>query len=161
MTMYIREDCGAYRVASAQEILYEGRLAIDKIYDARKQTCFTQPCDVKNYFAAKLSGMPNEVFAVMYLDTKHQLIKYEEPFSGTIDSCPVPPREIARRALELNAKATILAHNHPSGCAQPSQADKIATSNIQRSLSLFDITVLDHIIIAGNEAASMSELGMM
>ena len=99
------------------------------------------------------------MFCVLFLNTQHQLIACEEMFRGTIDSAQVYPREIAARALQLGARSMILAHNHPSGQAQPSMADKQLTQRIRDAMALLDIQLLDHIIIAGANSYSMAEQG--
>jgi len=95
----------------------------------------------------KLSGQEREVFAVLFLTTKHRLIGYEELFYGTIDGASVYPREVVKRALTLNAAAVIIAHNHPSGDATPSQADKKITIRLKDALALVDIRLLDHFVV--------------
>ena len=97
----------------------------------------------------------------MFLNNQHQLIKDEILFSGTIDGASVYPREVAKRALELNAAAVIFAHNHPSGHPEPSSADRAITKRLSGSLELFDIRVLDHIVVGGAETVSFAERGLI
>jgi DNA repair protein RadC len=119
------------------------------------------PKEVENYLKIKLAAEPDEWFAVMFLTSQHRLISFEKLFRGTIDSSHVHIRVIARNALELNAAALILAHNHPSGIAEPSNADQKITSKIKDSLEIFDIKVLDHFIVSSNECCSFAERGLL
>ena len=114
--------------------------------------------DVKNFLKQALAYEEREHFAVMFLDNKHALIKFEILFSGTIDSASVHPREVVKRALELNAAAVVLSHNHPSGNTEPSQADIQITDKLKTALDTVDIRILDHIIV-GNGCASFAERG--
>ncbi len=126
-----------------------------------KQAAMSDITLVKNYLISQLRWQQREVFAVLFLDNQHQLIAYEELFQGTINSTSVYPREIAKRALATNAAATILAHNHPSGVAEPSQADKWVTKEIQKTLVLIDVKTLDHMIVGSNDVVSFAERGWM
>ena len=113
---------------------------------------------VRSYLCHRLRGYPYEVFACLFLDNKHRVIEYEEMFRGTIDSASVHPREVIRRAIHHNAAATIFAHNHPSGVAEPSQADHRITDRLKDALGMIDVRVLDHFII-GDEVVSFAERG--
>ena len=115
--------------------------------------------DVINFLRLKLSEKEHEVFAVMFLTTRHQLIKYEEMFRGTIDTASVYPREIVKEALKHNAAAIICAHNHPSGNSTHSTADERITTKIKNALDLMDIKLLDHIIIGSDNTTSLAEKG--
>lgn len=114
----------------------------------------------KQFFQMKLAHHKQEVFAVAFLDNKNRLIQFKEMFFGTINSATVYPREIAREALANNAAALIISHNHPSGCTEPSHADRVVTTKIISALKLFDIPVLDHIVV-GNDAFSFAESGLI
>jgi len=116
--------------------------------------------DVKNYLQARLKNYPYEVFACLFLDNKHRLIEYEELFRGTIDGASVHPREIVRRALHHNAAAVVMAHNHPSGVAEPSQSDQMITDKLKTTLQLIDVRLLDHFVI-GDEIVSFAERGLI
>lgn len=116
---------------------------------------------MKQYLSAKLAGLEHEVFAVLFLDTQHRLIAYSEMFRGTIDSASVYPREVLKEVLKLNAAAVILAHNHPSGNPEPSQADKALTQRLKDALAMVDVRTLDHVIVAGGDTASFAELGLI
>jgi len=104
---------------------------------------------------------PQEVFCVAFFDTRHRLIAAEKMFFGTIDGSEVHPREVLRRAIALNAAAIVIAHNHPSGIADPSAADRQITRRLQEALSLIDVRVLDHFIVAGNSTYSFAEHGLL
>ena len=122
---------------------------------------FTNPNDTKNYLRLKLGGNEREVFAVMYLSNRNQLISYEELFLGTIDGSSVYVREIVKLGLALNAAAIICAHNHPSGVCEPSHADEMITKRIKDACALMEIRVLDHLIVSGKDAVSMAERGLL
>jgi len=122
---------------------------------------FTSPIETRRYLTLKLAEREREVFVVLYLDNRHRLIKYDELFFGTIDGASVHPREVVKAALKHNAAAAILAHNHPSGVPEPSQADKQITRHLKDALNLVDIRVLDHIVVGGNDTVSFAELGLM
>ena len=115
----------------------------------------------KNYFTLRLSDKQSEQFEVAFLTSQHRLIECETMFRGTINQAPVFPREIVRRALELNASAILLAHNHPSGIAEPSQADRNITERICEAAKLLDIRVLDHFIVGGINTYSFAEHGLL
>jgi len=142
----------------------------DKIYSALleiidadmvREGTVTSRDKVKRYLITKLGMRQREIFSVVYLDSQHQIIRYEEPFKGTINKASVWPREIAKRALTLNAAAVILAHNHPSGDPTPSASDHAITHKITDALALFEIAVLDHIVVGGTNAISFSEKGYL
>ena len=122
---------------------------------------FTNPNDTKNYLRLKLGGNEREVFAVLYLSNRNQLISCEELFFGTIDGSTVHVREIVKLGLALNAAAIICAHNHPSGVCEPSHADEMITKRIKDACALMDIKVLDHLIVSGKDAVSLAERGFI
>lgn len=115
----------------------------------------------KEYFRLQLAGEPHECFAVLYLDSQHQAIAFENMFRGTLTQASVYPREVALAALQHGAAAVILAHNHPSGNVQPSQADYALTKALKTALALIDVCVLDHVIVSGAGALSMAEKGLL
>jgi len=117
--------------------------------------------DAGNYFSARLRPHKQEVFAVLFLDTKHRAIAFEELFSGTIDRSQVHPREVVRRALAHNAAAVIVGHNHPSGHAEPSAADRSLTRRLHEALGLVDIRLLDHFVIGDGLPVSMASRGLL
>lgn len=122
---------------------------------------FTLPDAVKQYVCLHLGSLPYEAFGVLFLDAQHRLIAYETMFRGTLTQVSVYPREVAIQALTHNAASVILTHNHPSGVIQPSKGDKDLTQAVKAALALVDVRVLDHVIVGGNKAVSMVELGAM
>ena len=121
----------------------------------------SNPGTVRKFLKLKLTEQEREVFAVLFLDNQHRLIEYEELFFGTIDGASVHPREVAKSALKHNAAAVIFAHNHPSGLAEPSQADQRITDRLKSALSLLDIRVLDHMIVGDAAVFSFAERGLL
>src|SRR3546814_1866913 len=115
---------------------------------------FTSPVAVKDYLRAKLAGFEHEVFAVLFLDTRHRLIDYVEMFHGTIDAAEVHPREVVQQALRLNAAAVIVSHNHPSANPEPSAAAQALSSQLRQALVLVDVCTLDHLIVTGSRTPS-------
>jgi DNA repair protein RadC len=122
---------------------------------------FDSPQAVKDYLALHLSHLPYEVFAVLFLDSQHKLLKLEEMFRGTLSQTSVYPREVVRRALDHNAGAVILAHNHPSGVAEPSRSDELLTQALKNALQLVDVRVLDHLIVGRFGVMSFAERGLL
>jgi len=120
---------------------------------------FTKLKQVEDYLAVQMKAYQREVFSVLLLDTRHQLLGYHELFHGTIDTASVHPREVVRLALQKNAAAIIVAHNHPSGCADPSQSDIAITQRLKAALELVDIRLLDHFIIGQGEITSLADQG--
>jgi DNA repair protein RadC len=129
--------------------------------ELRRGDALASPEAVAHYLALTLQHRPHEVFAVLFLDARNRLLAAEELFRGTLNQTVVYPREIARRALEHNAAAVIVAHNHPSGLAEPSQADRLLTDALRRALQCLDIPVLDHLIVAGGRRYSFAENGLL
>ena len=119
----------------------------------------SSPERTKRFLIHKIAAKGHEVFGVIFLDSKHRVITYEEMFRGTLDSAAVYPREVAKRVLKLNAGAVIMAHNHPSGSVEPSSADIKITASIKQALELVGTRTLDHIIVGGADASSLAELG--
>ena len=121
----------------------------------------TDPDLTRRYLKCKLGHYRREVFACMFLDNQHRLISYEELFFGTIDGASVHPREVVKRSLDNNAAAVIFAHNHPSGIAEPSQADQRITDRLKSALLLIDVRVLDHMIVGDGQVLSFAERGLL
>jgi DNA repair protein RadC len=119
------------------------------------------PQSTVSYLTARLRDYPHEVFAALFLDNRHRVIAYDELFHGTIDGASVHPREVVRTALKHNAAAVIFSHNHPSGVAEPSQADLRITERLRDALALVDVRVLDHIVIGDGEHCSFAQRGMI
>lgn len=122
---------------------------------------FESPQAVKDYLALHLAHLPYELFAVLFLDGQHRLLALEEMFRGTLTQTSVYPREIVKRALALNAGAVILAHNHPSGVAEPSRADEQLTQALKNALQLVDVRVLDHLVVGRGVVVSFAERGLL
>ncbi|PWC12269.1 hypothetical protein B4923_10485 [Brenneria roseae subsp. americana] len=138
-------------VAELSRRLFSSRLA--------KEDAMLSPEITGQYLQLLLARQEREVFLVMFLDNQHRVIRHQEMFAGTINSVEVHPREIVREALKANAAALILAHNHPSGKAEPSQADRAITEQIIKACLLLDIRVLDHLVIGRGEYVSFAERG--
>lgn len=119
------------------------------------------PSDTETFLMARLRDRPHEVFCCLFLDNRHRVVSFDELFRGTIDGTSVYPREIVKQALKVNAAAVILAHNHPSGVAEPSQADERITRRVRSALELVDIRLLDHLIIGDGISTSLASRGMI
>ncbi len=150
---------GDAKYAQLQAVLEMGRRHLRETLN--RGDAITSPDVTREYLQARLGGYPYEVFACLFLDNRHRVIEFEELFRGTIDGASVHPREVVRRAIQHNAAALILAHNHPSGIAEPSQADHQITRRLRDALSLIDIRVLDHLIIGAGEITSLAERGIV
>ncbi|MDX6081479.1 DNA repair protein RadC [Xanthomonas campestris pv. incanae] len=124
-----------------------------------RQGRIDSPDQAGDYLIARCAHLSHEVFGVVFLDIKHQILATEHLFFGTIDGCEVHPRVVAKRALELNAAAVILFHNHPSGNPESSNADQQITDRLTQALALLDIGVLDHLIIGGRQHTSLAARG--
>lgn len=122
---------------------------------------FESPAQVKDHARLQLAHLPYEVFALMFLDTQHRQIQFEEMFRGTLAQTSVYPREVVKRALAVNAAAVILLHNHPSGVAEPSRADEHLTQTLKSALALVDVRVLDHLVVSRAEVVSFAERGLL
>jgi DNA repair protein RadC len=150
---------GSAKYAQLQAVLEMGRRHLREQLD--REDSLTSPQATYDYLRSRLSDYPHEVFACLFLDNRHRVIEYEEMFRGTIDGSAVYPREVVKRALNLNAAAIILAHNHPSGVAEPSRADEAITRTLKEALAQVDIRVLDHIIVGAGEMTSLAERGLI
>jgi len=150
---YTVTDDGDAIIAKAIEIL-GARLKQPGVALEKPQECI-------QYLMLNTARHEREVFTVIFMDTRHRVIACEAMFFGTIDCATVHPREIVKRALEHNAAAIILSHNHPSGCADPSSADSFMTRKIVDACALVDVRVLDHMVVGGVTAVSMASIGMM
>lgn len=118
-----------------------------------------EPSEAAEYIRAQCGHLPHEVFGAIFLDTRHRVLAMEQLFRGTIDGAEVHPRVVAQRALELNAAALIIYHNHPSGSLEPSAADRAVTAQLKQALGLFDIRLLDHFIVSGEGHVSLAMRG--
>ena len=129
--------------------------------EMRAESALTSPGAVRDFLRLSIASREHEVFVCLWLDAQHRVIASKELFRGTLTQTSVYPREIVKAALAANAAAVIFAHNHPSGAAQPSQADELLTRNLKEALALVDVKVLDHFIVAGNQAISFAERGLL
>jgi len=150
---------GNAKYAQLQAVLEMGRRHLSAAM--KTGDLLTSPDLVRSYLSAQLRHQPREVFAVLFLDNQNRLITYEELFFGTIDGASVYPREVVRRALAHNCAAVILSHNHPSGVAEPSQADCRITQRLQAALDLIDVRVIDHMVVGDGEVISFAERGLL
>jgi len=157
--LHVRDTQGNYVMATDSQILAEAVLAIDYRYPTG--TTFDSSSVSGEFFRAKLAGRDREVFAVAFLNNQHQLIAYEELFMGGIASIEIQPREVASAALLHNAAAVIVSHNHPSFSNEPSRADLQITARLKKALELIAVRIIDHIVVAGNDAVSMAERGLV
>jgi len=156
------EEAGTYivpeQVTEADILDMALKLARGRLSKGRK---IEQPSSAFSYMQTLMHEYEHEVFGVLFLDTKHRVIRFEELFKGTLDAASVYPREVTKRALELNAAAVILVHNHPSGDPEPSEADKRITHRLRDALSLVDIRTLDHVVVAYEGCVSLAERGYL
>jgi len=129
--------------------------------EIRQQPVFDSPQSVRQYLQLQLGSRPHEVFAVLYLNSQNRWLGWEELFRGTLTQTRVYPREVVLRALHHQAAGVVLAHNHPSGVAEPSRADEVLTQTLKSALALVDVRVLDHFIVTRERAASMAEMGLV
>ena len=129
--------------------------------EIKERSALTSPGAVRDYLRVALGHRPNEVFVCIWLDAQHKVIGIEDAFEGTLTQTSVYPREIVKRALKRNAAAVIFAHNHPSGVAQPSRSDELLTRDLKEALGLVEVKVLDHFVVAGNQALSFAERGLL
>lgn len=127
----------------------------------KKNGALTSPQAVRDFLRLKLAARKEEAFLCIWLDAQHHVIDIQEAFTGTLTQTSVYAREIVKAALHFNAGAVIFAHNHPSGIAQPSQADELLTRNLRDALDLVEVKVLDHFIVAGSQAISFAERGLL
>lgn len=150
---------GKVRYAELQAALELAR----RHYQEALQTgpALSSPHATRDFLVARLRDRPYEVFCCLHLDNRHRLIAFDELFRGTIDGASVHPREVVKQALARNAAAVILAHNHPSGVAEPSQADELITQRLKESLALVDIRLLDHLIVGDVTCISFAEKGLL
>ncbi len=129
--------------------------------EMQRGSALSSPATAREYIQLSLMGKEHEVFTVIFLDAQNRVIEVEELFRGTLTQTSVYPREVVKRALHFNASAVILAHNHPSGVAEPSHADELLTNALKQSLALVDVKVLDHFVVAGNSVLSFAERGLV
>jgi DNA repair protein RadC len=148
----------------AKYVQFQAALEVGRRYlnqQLQRGLALNSPNAVKQYLRAQLCALSYEVFGCLLLDNQHRLIGYKELFRGTIDGASVYPREVVRQVLDSNAAAVILAHNHPSGLAEPSQADRLITDRLVKALGLIDVRVLDHMVVGDPEVVSFAERGWL
>ncbi len=150
---------GPARYAQLQAVGELARRALRE--EMRRETLLNSPDSVRQYLRLWLGHLPHEIFVALFLDAQNRLLVAEELFRGTLTQTSVYPREVVKHALKHNAAALILAHNHPSGVAEPSRADELLTASLKQALSLVDVRVLDHLIVAGNATVSFAERGLL
>lgn len=158
------EFCRVKGLGQARFALLQAALELSRRHlegQIREGHDITGPADTRRYLQACLSGYAHEVFGVLFLDNRHRVIAFEELFRGTINGASVYPREVVRRSLELNAAALIVAHNHPSGSAEPSSADLALTRRLSDALRLVDIRLLDHVVVGQGQAVSLADRGLL
>jgi len=154
-----RHGLGPAKFSQLQAVLEMGRRHLAE--RLQRDSALESPQAVRDYLKARLRHEPHEVFACLFLDSRHRVLAFETLFQGSIDGASVYPRQVVKRALAHNAAALILTHNHPSGVAEPSQADRSLTRRLQDALALVDVRVLDHFIVGDGEPLSMAEQGWM
>ena len=150
---------GVTRPATADEILDAARTILAR--RVRKGSALSSPHATRDFLRLQLATRDHEVFAILFLDNRHRLIEFVPLFRGTIDGATVYPREVVKEALARNAAAVILAHNHPSGVAEPSHADELITGRLRDALGLVDVRVLDHFVVTGDAIVSFAERGLL
>ena len=158
-SFFLHNGLGPAKFAQLQAVLEMGRRHLYE--EIQRGDTLSDPDTTRRYLSAKLRDLPHEVFACLFLDNRHRVICFEELFRGTINGASVHPREVVKRALHHNAAALILSHNHPSGVAEPSEADRQLTNRLQEALKLVDIRVLDHIVIGDGESVAFAERGWL
>ncbi|NEX16360.1 MAG: hypothetical protein C1943_06970 [Halochromatium sp.] len=159
-----RDFCKAKGLGDAKYAQLQAVMEINRRYLREELTgrdVLTSPDATRDYLKLRLRGLSHEVFACLFLDNRHRVIEYQELFRGTIDGASVHPREVVKEAIRWNAAAVIFAHNHPSGVAEPSQADLRITKRLKDALELIDVRVLDHIIVGEQDGTSFAERGLI
>jgi DNA repair protein RadC len=157
-TLFVRDSAGQYHIAPTDLVVEECRRRLDKKYASEPMD---SPQKMVDWCMARLSPLEHEVFACIFLSSDLRVIAFSRMFRGTIDSASVHPREVVKAALGNNAAAAIFAHNHPSGEALPSEADKAITRTLKQALALVEVKVLDHIIVGGSRWCSFALAGLL
>jgi len=156
--------CAIHGLGIAKFVQLQASVEMTRRYlhqQLKDKDLITCPDDTKRYLVSQIRDKSHEVFVCLYLDNRHQILHYEELFRGTIDGASVYPREVVKQALYYNAAALIVAHNHPSGIAEPSQSDKNITRHLKDALELMGIRLLDHFIIGDDNICSLAEQGFL
>jgi len=156
---FVRETAAGYAQVSDEAVIQAAlKLLSERV---AKGPLLSSPKTVKDYLRLRFGDLQHEVFSLLYVDKRHRLIACEDLFRGTIDGASVHPREIVKAALRHNCASVICAHNHPSGVAEPSQADELITQRIKEALALVDIRLLDHLVVTVGGCTSMAEKGLI
>ena len=156
--------CRTNGLGMAKYVQIQAAIELGKRYlesGLKQGDVLADPKATRDYLLAQLRAYPHEVFACLFLNNRHHIISFDKMFNGTIDGASVYPREVVKKALGHNAAAVIFAHNHPSGIAEPSNADISLTRRLKTALELVDIRVLDHFVIGDNQAVSFAERGLV
>jgi len=164
MSLIVNDSCVEPRFAPASQSddwIIRQAIALLEQRVFKAGPLLDQPQAVKDYLRLKLVAEPNEVFAIVFMNSQHRVLAYEPMFKGTLDSTAVYPRVVVQRALELNAGAVIFSHQHPSGCTEPSSADRVLTDRLKAALALIDVRLLDHIIVGQGTPYSFAESGLL
>lgn len=146
--------------SSAEEVINAARHIMESLF-VKHDVSLSSPELVRSYLSMRIGREEREIFCVMFLDSQNRLIATEDLFQGTIDGASVYPREVVKAALKHNAAAIVVAHNHPSGHPEPSQADKRITARLQEALSLVDVRLMDHFVVSSIESVSFAERGLL
>ncbi|MDF1830294.1 RadC family protein [Cycloclasticus pugetii] len=160
----LNETTGTYQTThtvTSEQIIDQAKAILLEALQRPNSETMSDPTTVRQFLTLSLADKQREIFACLYLDNQHRLIKFEELFKGTIDSASVYPREVVKAALQHNAAAVIFAHNHPSGIATPSQADKNITQRLKQALATVDIRTLDHFVVGHDETVSFAKKGYL
>ncbi|WP_322995201.1 JAB domain-containing protein [Castellaniella sp.] len=157
--LFVRSPSGRYKPATDSQILAAGREAAVSLISM--ENAMGNPQRVRSFFQSKLAGLGHECAAFLYLDTQLRPIRYIEQSMGTLSHASIYPREIVKTSLRLNAGALFMAHNHPSGLAEPSPADLAMTRQLKQALALIDVRILDHVIVSATETVSLAERGQL
>jgi DNA repair protein RadC len=156
--LYIRGTNNRYRLADEKDIIFEAIQIYNRNFSRGES--LTCPEKAKDCMKLKLAPFEHEVFVCLFLDNQHRVIALDELFRGTIDGASVYPREVVKATLQYNAAALIMAHNHPSGISEPSQADRVITEKLKTALALIEVRILDHFIV-GETVYSFAEHGLL
>lgn len=150
---------GTMTTVEEDAVIYNALAILERRVAGR--TLLTSPESVRHFLTVRMSSYQTERFCVIFLDTRHRVLSFEDLFRGTVDGATVYPRVVAKEALQRNASAVIVAHNHPSGEPEPSLADQAITRRLKDALALIDVRLLDHFVIGGGKYISMAERGMI
>lgn len=156
--LFVQDQDGEYHPAPSKAVLIEANKLMG--YQLRRGTSIQSSDCAKAVIGCKLRGKQNEVFSCLFLDSQHRVLAFKEMFTGSVNHTTVYPREVVKVALQLNAEAIILAHNHPSGSSKPSMQDIALTKTLAEILKIIDVRILHHLIV-GDEVIAFSDLGLL